>query len=125
MISGAYTSTEKAGRLFFKRTAAFFREDSDWDAGLLARAPKDIVRGCFQCRGASVRCPSCRANGLFRQSLQITAKGRGQFADVGAGCVYKQVVVFPRTPFLPTEEGVILCTVTVDLRNPFLHLRFC
>ncbi len=47
MISGVYTSTEKAGRLFFKRTAAFFREDSDWDAGLLARAPKDIVRRCF------------------------------------------------------------------------------
>ena len=47
MISGAYTSTEKAGRLFFKRTAAFFREDSDWDAGLLARDPKDIVHFLF------------------------------------------------------------------------------
>ena len=40
MISGAYTSSEKAGRLFFKRTAVFFWEDSEWGAGLFARAPK-------------------------------------------------------------------------------------
>ena len=40
MISGAYTSNEKAGRLFFKRTAVFFWEDSEWGAGLFARAPK-------------------------------------------------------------------------------------
>ena len=30
MISGAYTSSEKAGRLFFKRIAVFFWEDSEW-----------------------------------------------------------------------------------------------
>ena len=40
MISGAYTSSEKAGRLFFKRTAVFFWEDSEWGAGLFARTPK-------------------------------------------------------------------------------------
>ena len=40
MISGAYTSSGKAGRLFFKRTAFFFWEDSEWGAGLFARAPK-------------------------------------------------------------------------------------
>ena len=40
MILGAYTSSEKAGRLFFKRTAVFFWEDSEWGAGLFARAPK-------------------------------------------------------------------------------------
>jgi len=32
MISGAYTSSEKAGRLFFKRIAVFFWEDSEWGA---------------------------------------------------------------------------------------------
>ena len=40
MISGAYTSSEKAGRLFFKRTAVFFWKDSEWGAGLFARAPE-------------------------------------------------------------------------------------
>ncbi len=40
MSSGAYTSSGKAGRLFFKRTAFFFWEDSEWGAGLFARAPK-------------------------------------------------------------------------------------
>lgn len=67
----------------------------------------------------------CSANGLFKQGLQITAKGRGHLFDVGAGGIHEKVVVFPRTPFLPTEESVILCTVAVDLCNPFLHLRFC
>jgi len=32
MILGAYTSSEKAGRLFFKRIAVFFWEDSEWGA---------------------------------------------------------------------------------------------
>ena len=67
----------------------------------------------------------CSANGLFKQGLQITAKGRGHLFDVGAGGIHEKVVVFPRTPFLPTEESVILCTAAVDLRDPFLHLRFC
>ena len=40
MSSGAYTSSGKAGRLFFKRTAFFFWEDSEWGAELFARAPK-------------------------------------------------------------------------------------
>ena len=40
MISGADTSTEKAG-------PPFSWEDSDWGAGLLARAPKDIVHFLF------------------------------------------------------------------------------
>jgi len=35
MISGAYTSSGKTGRLFFKRTAFFFWEDSEWSAGYL------------------------------------------------------------------------------------------
>ena len=62
---------------------------------------------------------------LFKQGFQISAKGRGQLFDVSAGGIHKKVVVFPRTPFLLTEESVILCTAAVDLRNPFLHLRFC
>ena len=62
---------------------------------------------------------------LFKHGFQISAKGRGQLFDVSAGGIHKKVVVFPRTPFLPTEESVILCTVAVDLRNSFLHLRFC
>ena len=40
MSSGAYTSSGKAGRLFFKRTAFFFWEDSEWGAELFARTPK-------------------------------------------------------------------------------------
>ena len=67
----------------------------------------------------------CSANGLFKHGFQITAKGRGQFFDVGAGGIHEKVVVFPRTLFLPTEESVILCAVAVDLRNPFPHLCFC
>mgnify|MGYP004454698461 FL=1 len=62
---------------------------------------------------------------LFKHGFQISAKGRGQLFDVSAGGIHKKVVVFPRTPFLLTEESVILCTAAVDLRNPFLHLRFC
>ena len=67
----------------------------------------------------------CSANGLFKQGLQITAKGKGHLFDVGAGGIHEKVVVFPRTPFLPTEESVILCAVAVNLRNPFPHLCFC
>lgn len=62
---------------------------------------------------------------LFKHGFQISAKGRGQLFDVSAGGIHKKVVVFPRTPFLLTEESVILCAAAVDLRNPFLHLRFC
>ena len=61
MISDAHTSTEKTGRLFFKRTAAFFREDSDWGAGLLARAPKDIVHFLFADASNAEGCLSCRS----------------------------------------------------------------
>jgi len=61
MISDAHTSTEKAGRLFFKRTAAFFREDRDWGAGLLARAPKDIVHFLFADASNAEGCLSCRS----------------------------------------------------------------
>lgn len=67
----------------------------------------------------------CSAKGLFKQGIQITAKGRGQLFDVGAGGIHEKVVVFPRTPFLLTEESVTLCTAAVYLRNPFHHLRIC
>ena len=62
---------------------------------------------------------------LFKHGFQISAKGRGQLFDVSAGGIHKKVIVFPRTPFLLTEESVILCAAAVDLCDPLLHLRFC
>ena len=66
----------------------------------------------------------CSANGLFKQGLQITAKGRGHLFDVGAGGIHEKVVVFPRAPFLFAEEGVIFCAAAVDLCDLLSHLRF-
>ena len=74
MISGAYTSSEKAGRLFFKRTAVFFWEDSEWGAGLFARAPKgEPVYFSMICSASSSRRLICHV-----LSERLPARGAAQ-----------------------------------------------
>ena len=48
---------------------------------------------------------SSYANGFIRTGLRNIRKGQRPVFDVGAGCVYKQVVVFPRTHFCSQKKA--------------------
>ena len=66
---------------------------------------------------------------------QVFMEMKKEHPSIAIGTVYKHLNALAEegllhlslihiSPFLPTEESVILCTVAVDLRNSFLHLRF-